>query len=132
MFVNPPHLVAPTEPLATLTLFSTRPLPSQIQALQNPADKRPEYFRPVWVAGITSYILSQLVGSTLALQYLRAEFVAPLGSSSLVFNFLFARWLVSRSVVFLRYAKSEADVFFFGRLRNRSGLVSPRETFWVA
>lgn len=46
-----------------------------------------------------SDILSQLVGSTLALQYLRAEFVAPLGSSSLVFNFLFARALVRRAAL---------------------------------
>ena len=37
--------------------------------------------------------LSQLIGSTLALEYMRAEYVAPLGSSSLVFNFLFARYV---------------------------------------
>ena len=34
------------------------------------------------------------VGSPLALRYLRPDWVAPLGSSSLVFNFLFAYWLV--------------------------------------
>ena len=44
------------------------------------------------------YILSQLIGSTLALEYMRAEYVAPLGSSSLVFNFLFARFLVGTPV----------------------------------
>jgi len=37
--------------------------------------------------------LSQLIGSTLALEYLRAEYVAPLGSCSLIFNFLFARYV---------------------------------------
>jgi hypothetical protein len=37
--------------------------------------------------------LSQLIGSTLALEYMRAEYVAPLGSSSLIFNFLFARYV---------------------------------------
>lgn len=60
--------------------------------------------------------LSQLIGSTLALEYMRAgpsaayvlisytllilltEYVAPLGSSSLVFNFLFARFLVGTPV----------------------------------
>lgn len=34
------------------------------------------------------------VGSTLSLKYLRSDWVAPLGSTSLVFNFLFAKWLV--------------------------------------
>ncbi|KAG9044973.1 hypothetical protein FS837_007236 [Tulasnella sp. UAMH 9824] len=37
-----------------------------------------------------SACLSQLIGSTLALEYMRAEYVAPLGSTSLVFNFMFA------------------------------------------
>ncbi|KAL7418184.1 hypothetical protein BDY24DRAFT_374355 [Mrakia frigida] len=69
-----------------------------IKASESPEDRRPEYLRPLWLVGITSYIMSQLVGSTLALQYLRAEFVAPLGSSSLVFNFLIARWLVGTPV----------------------------------
>jgi hypothetical protein len=44
------------------------------------------------------YILSQLIGSTLALEYMRAEYVAPLGSTSLIFNFLFARFLVGTPV----------------------------------
>lgn len=42
--------------------------------------------------------LSQLIGSTLALEYLRAEYVAPLGSMSLIFNFLFASMLVGTPV----------------------------------
>ncbi|KAG6869748.1 hypothetical protein C0993_006168, partial [Termitomyces sp. T159_Od127] len=57
--------------------------------------------------------MSQLLGSTLALEYMRAgtfpassrsrthqssEYVAPLGSSSLIFNFLFARFLVGTPV----------------------------------
>jgi drug/metabolite transporter (DMT)-like permease len=44
------------------------------------------------------YILSQLIGSTLALDYMRAEYVAPLGSTSLIFNFLFARFLIGTPV----------------------------------
>ncbi|KZT68262.1 hypothetical protein DAEQUDRAFT_692718 [Daedalea quercina L-15889] len=44
------------------------------------------------------YILSQVIGSTLALQYMRAEYVAPLGSTSLIFNFLFAKFLVDTPV----------------------------------
>ena len=34
------------------------------------------------------------VGSPLALKYLRPDWVAPLGSTALIFNFIFARWLV--------------------------------------
>ena len=34
------------------------------------------------------------VGSPLALRYLRPDWVAPLGASSLIFNFIFAYWLV--------------------------------------
>lgn len=64
------------------------------------------------------YVVSQLIGSTLALDYMRAgglfslcikcaiadalgcpiEYVAPLGSASLIFNFLFARFLVGTPV----------------------------------
>ncbi|KAF8897041.1 hypothetical protein CPB84DRAFT_1781403 [Gymnopilus junonius] len=49
-------------------------------------------------ADLMPYSLSQLIGSTLALEYMRAEYVAPLGSTSLVFNFLFARFLVGTPV----------------------------------
>ncbi|KAH7108271.1 hypothetical protein BKA62DRAFT_681699 [Auriculariales sp. MPI-PUGE-AT-0066] len=52
--------------------------------------RRHDWLRPLWLLGMVLYILSQLIGSTLALEYMRAEYVAPLGSSSLVFNFLFA------------------------------------------
>ena len=38
------------------------------------------------------------MGSTLALEYIRAEYVAPLGSTSLIFNFLFASFLVGTPV----------------------------------
>lgn len=87
--------------------------------------------RPLWLLGMILYMfvfalilsfyisrsssLSQLIGSTLALEYMRAgvflqhffvlqsvkrvlEYVAPLGSTSLVFNFLFARFLVGTPV----------------------------------
>ncbi|KAF7288711.1 hypothetical protein HMN09_01377100 [Mycena chlorophos] len=55
-------------------------------------------FSPLGILGMGLYILSQVLGSTLALEYMRAEYVAPLGSSSLVFNFLFARFLVGTQV----------------------------------
>ena len=60
--------------------------------------RKPEWMRFLWVAGMGTYIISQLVGSPLALRYLRPDWVAPLGSSSLVFNFLFANWLVGTPV----------------------------------
>ncbi|KAG7098606.1 hypothetical protein E1B28_000529 [Marasmius oreades] len=62
------------------------------------ASRRKDWLRPLWLLGMLLYILSQLIGSTLALEYMRAEYVAPLGSTSLVFNFLFARFLVGTPV----------------------------------
>ncbi|THV06095.1 hypothetical protein K435DRAFT_712149 [Dendrothele bispora CBS 962.96] len=62
------------------------------------ANRRKDWLRPLWLLGMLLYILSQLIGSTLALEYMRAEYVAPLGSTSLVFNFLFARFLVGTPV----------------------------------
>jgi hypothetical protein len=91
--------------------------------------------RPIWLLGLSLYILSQVLGSTLALQYMRSgmsiscfffvsshkkkrkyqfetvfflsktnkqtEYVAPLGSTSLIFNFLFARWLLGTKITAL-------------------------------
>lgn len=62
------------------------------------AARRKDWLRPLWLLGMVLYVLSQLIGSTLALDYMRAEYVAPLGSASLVFNFLFARFLVGTPV----------------------------------
>ncbi|KAL0574964.1 hypothetical protein V5O48_007009 [Marasmius crinis-equi] len=62
------------------------------------ASRQKDWLRPLWLLGMLLYILSQLIGSTLALEYMRAEYVAPLGSTSLVFNFLFARFLVGTPV----------------------------------
>ncbi|KAK7675965.1 hypothetical protein QCA50_021078 [Cerrena zonata] len=62
------------------------------------ASRRRDWLRPLWLLGMILYILSQLLGSTLALDYMRAEYVAPLGSTSLIFNFLFAKFLVNTPV----------------------------------
>lgn len=62
------------------------------------ASRKKDWLRPLWLLGMLLYILSQLLGSTLALEYLRAEYVAPLGSTSLIFNFLFAKFLVDSPV----------------------------------
>ncbi|CAE6430684.1 unnamed protein product [Rhizoctonia solani] len=60
--------------------------------------QKKDYLRPLWLIGMILYILSQLLGSTLALEYMRAEYVAPLGSTSLIFNFMFASILVGTPV----------------------------------
>ncbi|KAH9978791.1 hypothetical protein BGW80DRAFT_1134172, partial [Lactifluus volemus] len=69
----------------------------QSRAIPKSARKR-DLLRPLWLLGMLLYILSQLIGSTLALEYMRAEYVAPLGSTALIFNFLFARFLVGTPV----------------------------------
>ncbi|KAK6903006.1 hypothetical protein L486_06461 [Kwoniella mangroviensis CBS 10435] len=60
--------------------------------------RKKEWMRILWLSGMGMYIASQVFGSPLALRYLRPDWVAPLGSSSLVFNFLFAYWLVGTPV----------------------------------
>ncbi|KNF06893.1 hypothetical protein PSTG_00209 [Puccinia striiformis f. sp. tritici PST-78] len=64
-------------------------------------NRKKSCFRPIWLLGLSLYILSQVLGSTLALQYMRSEYVAPLGSASLIFNFLFARWLLGTKITIL-------------------------------
>ncbi|KAH8930015.1 hypothetical protein BT69DRAFT_1345539, partial [Atractiella rhizophila] len=65
---------------------------------QSESSRNRSSFRPLAILGLLLYILSQLVGSTLALSYLRAEWVAPLGSTSLIFNFIFANLLVGTKI----------------------------------
>ncbi|KAG9285774.1 hypothetical protein G9A89_013199 [Geosiphon pyriformis] len=60
--------------------------------------QRNECGRPLWHLGLYLYIASQSVGSTLALYFLKAQWVAPLGSVSLIFNFLFARAFVGTPI----------------------------------
>ncbi|GAA5883457.1 hypothetical protein JCM3774_005958 [Rhodotorula dairenensis] len=68
------------------------------QAVLPPNQRKPDYLRPYWLLGLILYIASQVVGSTLALEFMRAEYVAPLGASSLIFNVLFAYLLVGTSI----------------------------------
>ncbi|GAA6003681.1 hypothetical protein JCM10207_003544 [Rhodosporidiobolus poonsookiae] len=63
-----------------------------------PNQRKPDFLRPYWLLGIILYIASQVVGSTLALNFLPAQYVAPLGSTSLVFNFIFAYLLVGTAI----------------------------------
>ncbi|GAA94759.1 uncharacterized protein L969DRAFT_97276 [Mixia osmundae IAM 14324] len=92
-----------------------------------PRDKRrPDWQRPLWWCGLIAYILSQLVGSTLALAYLRAEYVAPLGSASLIFNFIFASILVGTKITKLdiigtvTIVVGVVGVVAFGNIRKTS------------
>ncbi|KAJ7217977.1 hypothetical protein GGX14DRAFT_598966 [Mycena pura] len=87
-----------------------------------PKASRPrEWARPLWLLGMILYILSQLIGSTLALEYMRAEYVAPLGSSSLVFNFLFARFLVGTPVTNYDILLGVIGIVAFGSINSGLG-----------
>jgi magnesium transporter len=87
------------------------------QAALPKSSRRRDLLRPLWLLGMLLYMcvqsclfllactnstfppsLSQLVGSTLALEFMRAEYVAPLGSTALIFNFLFASILIGTPV----------------------------------
>ncbi|KAF9430997.1 hypothetical protein BGZ76_000630 [Entomortierella beljakovae] len=60
--------------------------------------QRNECGRPMWHVGLYLYIISQLAGSTVALNFLKTQWVAPLGSIALIFNFVFARVLVGTQI----------------------------------
>ncbi|KAF9916948.1 hypothetical protein BX616_002351 [Lobosporangium transversale] len=60
--------------------------------------QRNECGRPMWHVGLYLYIISQLAGSTIALNFLKTQWVAPLGSIALIFNFIFAKILVGTQI----------------------------------
>ncbi|KAF9145881.1 hypothetical protein BG015_011763 [Linnemannia schmuckeri] len=60
--------------------------------------QRNECGRPMWHIGLYLYIASQLAGSTIALNFLKTQWVAPLGSIALIFNFVFAKILVGTQI----------------------------------
>ncbi|KAI1297549.1 hypothetical protein EDD11_007094 [Mortierella claussenii] len=60
--------------------------------------QRHECGRPMWHVGLYLYVGSQVIGSTIALNFLKAQWVAPLGSISLIFNFVFAKILVGTRI----------------------------------
>ncbi|KAI0244804.1 hypothetical protein L0F63_002077 [Massospora cicadina] len=59
---------------------------------------RHECCRPGWHLGLYIYCGSQAFGSTLVLALLKAQWAAPLGAISLIFNFVFARYLVGTQI----------------------------------
>ncbi|KAI8578362.1 hypothetical protein K450DRAFT_247536 [Umbelopsis ramanniana AG] len=61
-------------------------------------EQRHDCGRPMWHFGLYLYIASQLIGSTIALNYLKTQWVAPLGSAALIFNFIFAKMLVGTNI----------------------------------
>ncbi|GAA5990074.1 hypothetical protein JCM10908_005811 [Rhodotorula pacifica] len=99
------------------------------QAVLPPNQRRPDYLRPFWLLGLILYIASQVVGSTLALNFMRAEYVAPLGASSLIFNVLFAYLLVGTSITKLDVAGTltiivgVVGVVVFGNIRIKTDAI---------
>ncbi|KAJ8660140.1 hypothetical protein O0I10_003999 [Lichtheimia ornata] len=68
------------------------------EAQKSASEQRSDCGRPLWHIGLYTYIASQLIGSTIALNYLRTQWVAPLGSVALIYNFLFAKILVGTKI----------------------------------
>ncbi|KAG0039455.1 hypothetical protein BGZ82_008193 [Podila clonocystis] len=64
----------------------------------SPERQRNECGRPMWHVGLYLYVASQLAGSTIALNFLKTQWVAPLGSIALIFNFVFAKILVGTQI----------------------------------
>ncbi|KAI7869791.1 hypothetical protein BDF14DRAFT_1741711 [Spinellus fusiger] len=54
----------------------------------------PMYKQPLWVTGFLVYTISNIVGSTCSIGYLPLVILAPVGAMGLVFNALFARWVL--------------------------------------
>lgn len=66
---------------------------------QRPENQRKnECGRPMWHFGLYLYVASQLFGSSLALVFLKTQWIAPLASLSLIFNFIFAKLLVGTRI----------------------------------
>ncbi|KAI9298752.1 hypothetical protein K502DRAFT_339235 [Neoconidiobolus thromboides FSU 785] len=68
--------------------------------LQNSVAVKPRHdcCRLNWHLGLYVYCGSQAIGNTVALNFLKAQWLAPLGALSLVFNFIFARVLVGTNI----------------------------------
>ncbi|GAA5852462.1 hypothetical protein JCM8547_006790 [Rhodosporidiobolus lusitaniae] len=91
-----------------------------------PSQRRPDFLRPYWLLGLVLYIASQVIGSTLALAYLPAMYVSPLGSTSLIFNAIFAYLLAGTPITRLDVAGTLTiivgviGVVVFGNIKDRS------------
>jgi hypothetical protein len=54
----------------------------------------PLYKRPLWISGFLIYTISNLIGSTCTIGYLPIVILAPVGAIGLVFNAIFAKWIL--------------------------------------
>ncbi|KAI7873476.1 uncharacterized protein EV154DRAFT_430767, partial [Mucor mucedo] len=54
----------------------------------------PLYKRPMWIAGFLIYTISNMIGSTSTIGYLPIVILAPVGAIGLVFNAIFANWIL--------------------------------------
>lgn len=54
----------------------------------------PLYKRPMWVSGFLIYTISNMIGSTCTIGYLPIIILAPVGAIGLVFNAIFAKWIL--------------------------------------
>ncbi|KAI0243566.1 hypothetical protein L0F63_004810 [Massospora cicadina] len=59
---------------------------------------RHECFRKYWHLGLYIHIASLVFGNTIAMNFVKAHWVAPITTSSLIFNVIFARWLVGSRI----------------------------------
>ncbi|KAI9478345.1 MAG: magnesium transporter [Benjaminiella poitrasii] len=50
--------------------------------------------RPLWIFGFLIYTISNLIGSTCTIGYLPIVILAPIGAIGLVFNAIFANWIL--------------------------------------
>ncbi|CAE6488333.1 unnamed protein product [Rhizoctonia solani] len=57
-------------------------------------DRRPDYRRPLWLLGFGIFISSNILGSLFQIASLPVVILAPLGAVSLLWNALFARWIL--------------------------------------
>ncbi|KAJ9081482.1 hypothetical protein DSO57_1014215 [Entomophthora muscae] len=67
---------------------------------KNNASSKPrhECYRKYWHLGLYIYIGSLVIGTNIGLQLINAHCVAPLTTSSLIFNVIFARYLVGSRI----------------------------------
>lgn len=59
---------------------------------------RHECFRKYWHLGLYIYISSLVLGNTIAMNMVKAHWVAPITTCSLIFNVVFARFLVGTKI----------------------------------
>lgn len=62
--------------------------------LLNSNNTIPLYKQPLWISGFLIYTISNLIGSTCTIGYLPIVILAPVGAIGLVFNAIFAKWIL--------------------------------------